>query len=326
VVRRAALVLVLVFAAACGSFQDESVVVDLRIIGMSADPPEQVVAFDINNPPPAVELLDQLVPTKVCALLADPNFDRPLTYTFTLCLVDRGGRCDSDAQKVLSAGVLDDPDVTVPEPQLCTTVNPDGNLLGVLLESLDNDDFKGLGGVYYDVVLRVGSADFDPSLDLFGDKALRVMPKIPDTVTANHNPTIDHFEASIDGGDPVTLPLGRCVEQTAPYQLGTAQKVRLTPVEPPDARETYVAPTIDGQGRTFTESLTYQWLVGAGGVTSAFSGGPRDISGNPAPLFTDYKTPSADDVPEATDVPLWIIQRDERLGVHWYESCVRVVP
>jgi hypothetical protein len=108
--------------------------------------------------------------------------------------------------------------------------------------------------------------------------------------------------------------------------MGVAQKVRLTPVEPPDARETYVAPTIDGTGRTFTEALTYQWLVGAGAVTAAFSGGPRDISGNPAPLFTDFKTPGADDVPAPTDVPLWIIQRDERLGVHWYESCVRVVP
>jgi hypothetical protein len=25
-------------------------------------------------------------------------------------------------------------------------------------------------------------------------------------------------------------------------------------------------------------------------------------------------------------VSLWIIQRDERLGVHWYESCIRVTP
>jgi len=68
VVRRAAVVaLGLAFAGACGTFQDESVVVDLRIVGMSADPPEQVVAFDINNPPAAADLLDQLVPTKVCA-------------------------------------------------------------------------------------------------------------------------------------------------------------------------------------------------------------------------------------------------------------------
>ena len=27
-----------------------------------------------------------------------------------------------------------------------------------------------------------------------------------------------------------------------------------------------------------------------------------------------------------TDVDVWVIQRDERLGVRWYESCIRVVP
>ena len=313
-------------ASACGSFQDETVVVDLRIIAIQAEPTEQVVEFDINNPPEPVQLLEQLVPAKVCALVADGNFARPLTYTFTLCLGGNDGRCDSDAQQILATGMMDDPDLAVPEPQLCATVNPDGNLLAVLLESLQGDDFKGLGGVYYDVALRIGSADFDPSLDLFAAKSLRVMPKIPDTITANHNPTMDHFEASIDGGPPVPLALGRCIEQTAPFQMPVDTKVRLTPIESADARETYVAPTIDGMGRTFTEALTYQWLVGAGAFTANSTGGPRDISGNPAPLFTDYKTPDAEDIPEPRDLPLWIIQRDERLGVAWYESCVRVMP
>jgi hypothetical protein len=42
------------------------------------------------------------------------------------------------------------------------------------------------------------------------------------------------------------------------------------------------------------------------------------------PLYVRCLT--AEDVPETRDLPLWIIQRDERLGVAWYESCVRVVP
>ena len=32
------------------------------------------------------------------------------------------------------------------------------------------------------------------------------------------------------------------------------------------------------------------------------------------------------DPTQPTDVALWVVQRDERLGAHWYESCVRVVP
>ena len=50
------------------------------------------------------------------------------------------------------------------------------------------------------------------------------------------------------------------------------------------------------------------------------------MAGNPPPLFTDYKAPAAKDVPVPTDVAIWVVQRDERLGSVWYEACVRVVP
>ena len=49
-------------------------------------------------------------------------------------------------------------------------------------------------------------------------------------------------------------------------------------------------------------------------------------NGNPPPLFSDYKSPAASDLDASTDISLWIIQRDERLGVQWYESCLRVAP
>jgi hypothetical protein len=35
---------------------------------------------------------------------------------------------------------------------------------------------------------------------------------------------------------------------------------------------------------------------------------------------------TARDLDGPTDVSLWIIQRDERLGVHAYEACVHVTP
>ena len=76
----------------------------------------------------------------------------------------------------------------------------------------------------------------------------------------------------------------------------------------------------------FTESLTYQWLATAGGFSAGTTGGPRDITGNPVPLFTDYRAPLADDLTGPTDITLWIVQRDERLGAVWYETCIRVVP
>jgi len=76
----------------------------------------------------------------------------------------------------------------------------------------------------------------------------------------------------------------------------------------------------------FTESLTYQWLTAAGSFSAASTGGPRDVTGNPAPLFSDFRAPPAKDLTGVTDIPVWIVQRDERLGARWYETCIRVVP
>jgi hypothetical protein len=295
---------------------------------MTATVPEQVVVVDLNSPPTASDILDQLVPSEVCALVADPNFDRRLRYTLTLCLSNNGGRCDEGSPKhVLKKGLVDDPDIALPEPRLCATVEPDGNLFGILFAALNGDVLKGLGGIDSWVELRVGGEDADPVLDQYAGKVLRVSPKIPMQRTANKNPTVDHFDVQIGDAAPVQLPLGRCVDQTAPLEMVAGQTFRVTPVEPPDARETYVVPTLDGKIDTFTEAITYQWLAGSGGFSSGSTGGPRDIvSGSPAPLFTDFNAPEPVDVPEAKLVPFWVVQREERLGGSYFESCIRVLP
>ena len=319
--------LLLVLVTACGSFADEDIVVDLRVLAMSATLPEQLVVIDTANPPDPIELLEQVQPTEMCALVADPEHDRRLRWTMTLCALRSDERCDFDVPtKELASGMLDDPDTTVPEPRMCATIQPDGNLLGILLPVLEDDPYRGLGGIEYGIGLQLGGEDEGPELDLFAAKTMRIVPKIPDSRTASKNPTLTGIEIVIGEAAPVPLPLGRCVDQTAPLVLGPREKVRLSPVEPPDAREAYTVPTLDGEERMFVESLTYQWLAGFGGYSSGSTGGPRDFAGNPAPLFTDYSSPRAEDISGVTDVPLWIVQRDERLGSTWYQSCVRITP
>jgi len=314
-------------AAGCGSFQDPNVVIDLRVIAMAASPPDQVIDVDLTQPPMPLAVLGQLVPTEVCALVADPGLERRLLWSLTMCPVTGDDRCDSDRPEVaLGSGLVDDPEATLPEPRLCVTIAPDGDLLGVLLDVLQDDTLHGLGGVDYAVQLRIGGENGDRELDQYASKTVRVAPRIPADHAANHNPQIDRIDASIDDGPPVALPLGRCVENPAPFALAPGVRVRLTPIEPDGAREVYVVPTLDGKSQTFTESLTYQWVASAGGFSNGSTGGPRDLSGNPAPLFTDYRAPRASDLDGPTDVSLWIVQRDERLGVHWYEACIRVVP
>jgi hypothetical protein len=209
---------------------------------------------------------------------------------------------------------------------MCVTVVPDANLLALLAFIVQGDTLHGLGGIDYGVVLRVGGENGNRDLDQYAAKTLAVSPRIPATRAANHNPTLDRIDAALEDGTPVTLPFGRCADNPAPRTLAPATKLRLLPIEAAGAREVYTVPTLDGHSETFTESLTYQWIAGAGGFSRGTTGGPRDLTGNPPPLFSDFKSPAASDLDGSTDIPLWIIQRDERLGVQWYESCLRVAP
>ena len=115
-------------AAGCGRFQDPNVVVDLRTLAMRADPPDQVIDVDLTQPVMPAALLAQLVPTRVCALVADPAADRRLLWSMTLCSLLSTDRCDDDGPELLlGMGLSDDPETTVPEPGLCVTVMPDAN-------------------------------------------------------------------------------------------------------------------------------------------------------------------------------------------------------
>lgn len=331
-----AILLLAVAGAGCGTFEDPDVVMDFRVLAMSASVPEQIVDIDIQNPAPPTNLLDQLVPSEVCALIADPNFDRALRYTMWVCPLDNSLRCSTTSPQAVigssdQSGLWPDPDVTDPQtagpPRFCATIPVDGNLLGVLLDSLDADQYHGLGGVYYGVSLRVGGEDGDPDLDLYAAKSLRVQPRIPADLQANNNPSLAGVDVRLSEDDFFqTLPLVRCAEQAAPIEVMPGQQVRFAPIEPDGVRETYVVPTLDGGERTFTESPTYQWLASAGGFSAGTTGGPRDAFGNPAPLFTDWTAPKAKDLDGPTDISFWFIQRDERLGLAWYEACLRVVP
>ncbi|MCX5742192.1 MAG: hypothetical protein NT062_06825 [Proteobacteria bacterium] len=322
----------------CGSFEDPAIVLDLRILAATASIPEQVIDVDPTMELQPMVLLGQIAPIEVCYLVADPALDRTLAYTMSICPPSTDERCNTgEPEVVLATGVLADPDVAPGGVYPCTTIQPDGNLLGVLLAVLDGDPLGGLAGLDVSATLRIGGVDADRALDQYASKTVRITPRIPLARTGNKNPTLTSIEATITlpdsdtPGAPFTLPLGRCVDQVAPLEVAPDTTLRLTPIEAADARETYIVPTLDGKTSTYTESPTYQWLAGNGGWSSATTGGPKDFVGNPAPLFTDWRAPknvvaTNDPLQGPTDVPIWIIQRDERFGATWYEACIRVVP
>lgn len=311
--------------AACTTFEDPTIVLDLRVIAMRAEPPDQLVDVDLMTTPSPTEVLAQLAPTEVCALVADPGQRRSLQWTMTMCLPGDDERCDPAHPEIeIGSGVIDDPDEAPVAQTMCVRVFPDQRLLSVLLAALDGDILRGLGGLDYVVQLRIGGATADRTLDVFAAKTVRVAPRIPAARTPNTNPRIDFLDASSPVGGLLAPPC-RCAEcgDTLATVLG-GTVVTLYPVEPPTVREAYVAPTLDGNAAMLTETMTYQWLAGQGSFSDATTGGGHDLLGNQSLLGSDWRAPRG--LHEVTLIPIWMVQRDERLGVSWYESCMKVQP
>ncbi len=305
--------------ASCATFEDPSVVVDLRIVGMTAAPPEQVVDVD-----PSTMILDleaQLQPTFVCAFVAEPGRAGPLRWSMTACLLDNG-TCDPTRPSfALGAGEIADPEST--GAPICAPIRPTLDLIALLADAFETDPFKGLDGIPYQVEVRVGAPDADPALDQSGFKELSVRPRLPEDRVANQNPTLADLQLVREDLTGEFVVLAHCAEDIPHSHVRTGAPLHFTVDELPSTRETYAAGTLMGTFETFTETISYQWLTTAGSLSFENTGGPRDFAGNIPPNGNDWRAPVVD---HPTNVQLWLIQRDERGGNSVYPFCIEVVP
>ena len=289
------LALLLLALAGCDAgFETQSLVLDLRVLGMRSDPAEVVV--DVN--PDDITSI-QVPPVTFSALIADPAGPRPLQYSWTACPETMSLRCD-------------DPDVTFSLPfgsgTVDITVEPSATLqanLPLLQAALEQDEFLGLGGipVIAELVLSDGAG-----VELHAAKRIFFAPRVPPEKVANRNPQLAELRAR-DAPFPEDTPL----------RVAPGEEIEFLPVEPEGVREVYVVPTIDGGSRTFTENLRYSWLATAGSFKDEFTGGATDIFGNKPLLRSRWTAPNA-----ATTVTLWLVQRDERGGTFWTRRTLQV--
>lgn len=285
----------LALLAACDAgFEDPTVVIDLRVLAIEAGPPEVVVDFDPQNP------TNVSFPTvSFRALIIDPAGGRH-AYRFVACPQQDNLRCDADVSPHLVFG-----EGVAPAGQEEVTADLDMTL--ELIEgAIAEDPFGGFGGVPVNVELRIVAEGGSEAQAIYAAKQMTYAARVPEARTANQNPRMAGL--TLDG-----TMFGEC------RVLPPRTEVRLEPVEPPDVRETYVVPTLDGGERTFTENLRYAWFATAGSFSSGNTGGPTDAFGNDPPLFTKWTAPE-----EPATVRLWVVQRDERGGTFWTERCVVV--
>lgn len=304
--------------ASCTTFEDPTLVIDLRVLAMTAEPPEQLVELD-PAAPDVVGIIDQLQPSVVCATVADPRRAGPLRWSMRACLYDNGS-CDPTRPSFeIAHGEAPDPEAST--AQICAPIVPSLDLVAVLVDSFTTDPFGGAAGLTYAVELSLRPTGALDEESIFATKELRVTARFPADRTPNHNPSLAELQLQSPELD-VPLLVG-CAAGAARPQFRARQRVTMFPVELGDTRENYPVATIDGSFERFDETIRYQWLTTAGSLADEFSGGPPDFVGNDARLGTDWIAP---DVEVARDVQLWMIQRDERGGASVYPFCVDVVP
>lgn len=329
-------------AAGCGNFEVQSIVLDLRILSMTVSPPEFVVPLEAAQDP--MNLPE--VSVQVCALIADPADSREIEYRMTACWPNvESYRCDEPGRaEVLLTGTPSAPFARVADPdesdepvEVCATLSSNVVLPALILDQIE------VQGSYEDVAAQVvgngGNLDVQVELavrgagqgpeDLqFGSKRVRYALPLPEGRVANRNPAIQALQATVgEDEEAVTMPLGRCIDAGAWIEVAPGTELELEPVPAEGSREDYQVLTFDGRARTFTENLVYTWYATHGSWELEQTGGPRDLAGNDPDTKSVWTAPrNRDVVGDGIDVPIWVVQRDERGGQSWFESCVHVVP
>jgi hypothetical protein len=296
VTRRTLLVALASLAVACDTgFEEQSIVIDLRVLAIRSEPAEVVVDVDPDDLTSVV-----LPPVTFTALVADPRGVAPYTWTMTACGETFSLRCDDEEL---------DYRVTFAEGTLASIdEQPTGVLqadVALLQAALEEDEFLGLGGIPVAVELVIRSASGE---EVHAAKRIYYAPRQPPAKVQNQNPTLADLRAR---GEP--WPDGQ------PLTVARGEQIELEPVESETVREDYLVPTLDGGSRMFTENLRYSWLATGGDFTEQFTGGAKDVFGNEPRLKTKWRAPNA----EAT-IRMWIVQRDERGGTFWTERQILV--
>jgi hypothetical protein len=313
-----------VLAAGCDAgFEDKAIVIDLRVLGAVAEPPELVLDFDPEDLGALAIQLEQN-PVTVTALVADPGAARGLEWDMSVCAPTSSLRCDEpeDTVVTIASGSVPDPESAGPVAMMpsAAMVVP----LPVLEESLTADSLAGFGGVAVQVQIRVWpeGAAASGAETVYAAKRVVVAPRVPAERVANSNPWILDLHSTTDPQstpDQLVLP-GACgVTGTTPAGVSPGGTLRLLPIEPVEVRETYVLPTFDGDVRTITEYMRYAWFATAGSFDRGDSGGATDAFGNVPTLDVVWTAPD-----EPGEVRLWLVQRDERGGASWRDYCILV--
>lgn len=272
------------------NFAAQSVVSDLRVLAVQAQPPE--AQFDQQGSGANISI-SNVDDVHVRMLIVDGAFrGSPAALTAVLCAPTDSHRCEQGPRAPVPA--------TRSSGDEFTAVIPGAVMTPVIQFAQSNDKLKGLNGIR--VMLSLAVSDADPHSPVYADKILLYTQR---GTPPNHNPTMTGMTLTQTGVFVKQLPPGAAL--TLP--LGTLYGMR--PNLAADAREEYDTTDLQGHKVHLKEDPTYAFFTTPG---SEFD---RDTAYEPVDGVAPPDGLTRVDAFNRGTGTLWIVVRDGRGGESW---------
>jgi hypothetical protein len=315
-------------AACTPGTEDPSLIKDLRVVSLTFDPPDVLIAGcdprlvqaalggqggtpNINPNDPAVQALLRAFSTPIdfSALVLDPaGAGRSLNYQLLACSSTGDRQCDDANEYIeISKGSVTSGEELTVKTTLGLTQLSNQRLL--LFEVVQNDRFRGLGGIRMPVVLRVQPED--GSEQVFAQKLMvYTCPAFPEQ-KQNVQPKLPGLK--LDGTDWL---LGEVRE------VKSGQALNVEPLDFSSLEEKYIVPSLELQPVQLQEAWKTSWLSTTGIISPNETGGV-DVAGQASRSRVKW-TPNLLSG-ESADAVFYAVARDGRGGQTYLERKVRVV-
>jgi hypothetical protein len=332
-------------AAGCSDFQDPTTVIDLRVLGLAADPPEIYV-----NPS---ALPTDPVTSNISALVVDPKGGgRPISYNVLACPRDidtvtaatgkNGVICQPNQPGETPTSLEVVPDGTTTPPTDTGPVHTIGFQFQVppaLLSAAFSGDSPAAGqGFQLPIVIQMAISAGSESVTttkrvIFSQPIMGHEDQPP-----NANPTVTSIQTYADRDasklpiDPVTHTVAAgMVDSSTPLTVKLGQTIW---IEPQGAvAESYYTPALtrDNPPQMETklvdaETLRFSFSTTAGTFAPAATSNQQlQVIFDQLGLESQYTAPKT--MPDdGADQKFWIVTRDERGGASWIQGTITLVP
>lgn len=292
------------FSACLGEQDVPSRVKDLRVLAIRMDPPELYASVCSTDPAVLAPTLGR--PVTLTALIPDPAGEgRELEYVLAACSSQSDDLCERDRVE-LKRGKTRGGELSLtlfPGPGASQL--SDGSFLAQRV--LEEDTYKGLGGIRLPLVLEVRGGDER----IFASKLM-----------VYDCPFFPEMKPNVQPVAPEPLLEGEPWGEGTPRELSGPGPFR---IEAPDfsaLEESYVVRSFELKPVPLLESWQLSWHTTLGSISPNETGG-ADPGGGEGRHRVEWQPPR--DAP-AQDVRFWVVVRDGRGGTSWLSRTVRYTP